>query len=216
MQKPNKLLELDVEDQLDFDPQVDASRIVVSADDGKVTLTGAVPTLHQVTRAGEDAMLVGGAKTLDNQLLVGILGNAIADAEIADAGLNALNANSLVPKGSVTVDVNRGWVTLGGKVRHHYERQAAEHAVRKVGGVRGIDNSIAITNAPIPSDIAVRIKKAFDRAAIINNSRIEVSNVGHTIYLKGNADSWAAREAAEDTAWNAPGVAKVVNDLKVA
>ncbi|MCU1456600.1 MAG: putative periplasmic or secreted lipoprotein [Actinomycetia bacterium] len=216
MNKPNNLLKLDVEDQLAWDPQVDMTRIVVSADAGKITLTGAVPSLYQVTRAGDDAMLVGGVKMLDNQLLVGLLGNAITDAQIAAAGIDALNGDSFVPKGAVAVDVRDGWVTLGGEVRHHYQRLAAEHAVGKVDGVLGIDNGIALTDAPIPSDVADRIKNAFQRAAIINDSQIEVSNVGHTVYLDGNADSWVARQAAEDTAWNAPGVTMVVDRLQVA
>ena len=216
MHKPNEFLKLDVEDQLAWDPQVDTTRIVVSANEGKVTFTGAVPSLYQVTRAGEDAMLVGGVKVLDNQLLVGLLGGAITDVEIAAASAAALNGDSFVPKGSVTVDVRDGWVTLGGEVRHHYQRQAAEHAVRKVDGVLGIDNGIALTDAPIPSDVADRIKNAFQRAAIINDSLIEVSNVGHTVYLDGKADSWAARQAAEDTAWNAPGVNMVIDRLEVA
>jgi osmotically-inducible protein OsmY len=216
MHKPNKLLELDVNDQLAWDSQVDTTRIVVSADDGKVTLTGSVPTLYEVTRAGDDAMLVGGVKALDNQLLVGRLGGAITDVEIAAASVEALNGDSFVPKGSVTVDVRDGWVTLGGEVRHHYQRQAAEHAVRRVDGVLGIDNGIALTDAPIPSDVADRIKNAFQRAAIINDSLIEVSNVGHTVYLDGKADSWVARQAAEDAAWDAPGVNMVIDRLEVA
>jgi osmotically-inducible protein OsmY len=216
MHKPNNLLKLDVEDQLAWDPQVDTTRIVVSADEGKVTLTGTVPSLYQVTRTGEDAMLVGGVKLLDNQLLIGRLGDAITDAQIAAASTEALNGDSFVPKGSVTVDVRDGWVTLGGEVRHHYQRQAAEHAVRKIDGVLGIDNGIALTDAPIPSDVADRIKSAFQRSAIINDSLIEVSNVGHTVYLDGKADSWAARQAAEDTAWNAPGVNLVMDRLEVA
>jgi osmotically-inducible protein OsmY len=216
MHKPNNLLKLDVEDQLAWDQQVDMTRIVVSADDGKVTLTGSVPSLYQVARAGEDVTLVGGVKVLDNQLLVGLLGDAITDAAIAAASAEALNGDKFVPQGSVTVDVNDGWVTLGGEVRHHYQRQAAEHAVRKVDGVLGIDNGIALTDAPIPSDVADRITNAFQRAAIINDSLIEVSNVGHTVYLDGKADSWAARQAAEDTAWNAPGVDLVIDRLEVA
>jgi len=216
MNKPNNLLKFDIEDQLAWDPQVDTTRIVVAADDGKVTLTGSVPSLYQVTRAGEDAMTVGGAKALDNQLLVGRLGDAITDAEVAAASVDSLNGDSFVPKGAVAVDVRDGWVTLGGEVRHHYQRQAAEHAVRKVDGVLGIDDGIAITDAPIPSDVADRINKAFQRAAIINDSLIDVSNVGHTIYLDGKADSWAARQAAEDTAWNAPGVDMVIDRLEVA
>jgi osmotically-inducible protein OsmY len=216
MHKPNKLLELDVIDELAWDPQVDSTRIVVVADDGNVTLTGAVPTLYQVTRAGEDSVLVGGVRMLDNQLLVGRVGEAITDAAIAALSTEALNADSFVPNGSVTVDVRDGWVTLGGEVRHHFQRQAAEHAVRKVDGVLGIDDSIALTDAPIPSDVADRIQGAFARAAIINDSLIQVSNVGHTVYLDGKADSWAARQAAEDTAWNAPGVDAVVDRLVVA
>lgn len=216
MHKPNKLLELDVENQLEWDPRVDPTRIGVSANDGNVTLTGTVPSLYQATRAGEDARLVGGVKMLDNQLLVGALGSAITDAEIAAQSIDALNGDSFVPKGSVTVDVREGWVTLGGEVRHHYERQAAQHAVGKVDGVLGVDNTIALTDAPIPTDIADRITKAFQRSAIINDSLIEVSNVGHTVYLDGKADSWVARQAAEDTAWNAPGVNLVVDRLEVA
>jgi osmotically-inducible protein OsmY len=216
MHKPNNLLKLDVEDQLAWDQQVDMTRIVVSADDGKVTISGTVPSLYQVARAGEDVTLVGGVKLLDNQLLVGRLGDAITDAAIAAASAESLNGDKFVPQGSVTVDVHDGWVTLGGEVRHHYQRQAAEHAVRKVDGVLGIDNGIALTDAPIPSDVADRITNAFERAAIINDSLIEVSNVGHTVYLDGKADSWAARQAAEDTAWNAPGVNMVIDRLEVA
>ena len=55
----------------------------------------------------------------------------------------------------------------------------------------GIDNGIALSDAPIPSDVADRIKNAFQRAAIINDSLIEVSNVGHTVYLDGKAESLA-------------------------
>ena len=216
MHKPNNILKLDIEDELAWDPQVDPTRIVVSADDGKVTLTGAVPSLYQVTRAGEDATLVGGVKVLDNQLLVGLLGDAITDAQIAADSMAALDGDSFVPNGSVTVDVRDGWLTLGGEVRHHFQRQAAEHAVRKVDGVLGIDNGIALTDEPIPSDVADRIKKAFQRAAIINDSLIEVTSVGHTVYLDGKADSWVARQSAEETAWNAPGVDMVVDRLEVA
>jgi osmotically-inducible protein OsmY len=215
MHKPNNLLKLDVEDEFAWDPQLDTTRIVVAADDGKVTLTGSVPTLYQVARASDDATVVGGVKAIDNQLLVGPLGGAITDAEIAVASTAALDADSFVPAGSVTVGVNDGWVTLGGQVRHHYQRQAAEHAVRKVDGVLGIDDGIALTDAPIPSDVADRISGAFERAAIINDSAIQVSNTGHTVYLDGKVDSWTARQAAEDTAWNAPGVNMVVDRLEV-
>jgi osmotically-inducible protein OsmY len=42
-----------------------------------------------------------------------------------------------------------------------------------------------------------------------------VSNDGHTIYLTGVAGSYAAMREALDTAWQAPGVENVVNDLVI-
>src|SRR4051812_26675526 len=112
MHKPNRLLEADVTDQLAWDSLLDATRVVVSASDGKVTLTGSVPTYFEVSRAADDTTRVGGVTSLDNQLLVGLLGDAITDVELAVAAADALDADKFVPKGAVDVDVVDGWVTL--------------------------------------------------------------------------------------------------------
>jgi osmotically-inducible protein OsmY len=215
MHKPNNLLEFDVNDELEWDPQLDATRIVVKADEGRVTLTGSVPTLYQVQRATDDTMVVGGVKAIDNELLVGFVGEAINDGELAAAATSALDGDNLVPKGAVTADVLDGFMTLNGKVRHHFQRQAAEQAVRRVDGVLGITNHITLTSEPIPSDVANRINKAFQRSAIIDDSKITVSNDGPMIYLDGTAATWTARQEAEDTAWSAPGVTQVVDRVAV-
>jgi osmotically-inducible protein OsmY len=215
MHKPNNLLENDVRDELDWDGLLDDSRIVVSAEDGQVTLTGAVPTYYEATLAAEDAWSVGGVSALDNQLLVGLAGEAMADVDVAADCTAALNADKFVPQGSVTPVVTDGWVTLRGEVRRHFQRKAAEFAVRRVDGVLGITNDIQLTSDPIPSDVADRINKAFRRNAIIDDSLIKVSNSDHTIYLDGTTSSWVAMQEAEDVAWSAPGVAEVVDRLVI-
>jgi len=215
MHKPNNLLKLDVVDELSWDPYLDSSRITVSAHDGQVTLSGAVETYYDSVLALEDAWSVGGVTTVANELLVGPVGEALADVDIAAKCDAALDADRFVPDGAVTAEVSFGWVTLGGQVRSHFQRRAAEFAVRRVDGVLGITNKIEITADPIPSDVADRINKAFRRNAIIDDSVIKVSNVDRTIYLDGTAGSWVARQAAEDVAWSAPGVAEVVDRLMV-
>jgi osmotically-inducible protein OsmY len=215
MHKPDNLLKLDVSDELAWDPYLHSSRITVSADDGKVVLSGAVDTYYDSVLASEDAWSVGGVSTLDNELLVGPVGEVLADVDIAAKSDAALDADRFVPEGAVTPDVTDGWVTLSGQVRSHFQRRAAEFAVRRVDGVLGITNNIEITADPIPSDVADRINKALRRNAIIDDSVINVSNVDRTIYLDGTAGSWAARQAAEDVAWAAPGVADVVDRLMV-
>lgn len=215
MHKPNNLLEMDVRDQLDWDPVLDDARIVVKADSGKVILTGAVDTYGDVELASLDAWAVGGVKEVDNELMVGFTGAAIADLDIETACVTALNGNHVVPHGSITVSVRDGWVTLMGEVRNHFQRQAAVHAVGRIPGVLGVNNEITLTDQPIPTDVADRINKAFKRNAIIDDSLINVSNVGHTIYLDGVVGSWTAMDQAVDAAWSAPGVQEVINRLKI-
>jgi osmotically-inducible protein OsmY len=215
MKKPNSLLETDVIDALDWDDLLDDSLIVVNARDGMVTLTGTVPTYYEWTLASEDAWSVGGVTGVGNELVIGLVGVAFVDSDIAAAAVVALDADTHVPADAVTVEVVNGWVTLGGEVRHHFQRQSAVHAVRRLDGVIGITDKITLTSEPIPSDVVERINKALYRNAIIDDSLIEVTNVDHTIYLDGTVGSWAAMTAAEDAAWAAPGVNDVVDRLVI-
>lgn len=215
MHKPNNLLELDVKDELEWDPLVDDSQIIVKANDGEVTLSGAVPTYYESVLAADDAFSIGGATLVDNQLMVGLVGEAIADDDIADDSRAALDKDRLVPHGAISVVVIDGWVTLNGEVRRHFQRQAAVHAVRRLAGVLGVTDNIVLSAEPIPSDVADQINRAFKRNAIIGDSLIDVTNVDHTIYLDGTVGSWYAMDEAVDTAWGAPGVGDVVNRLVI-
>ena len=119
------------------------------------------------------------------------------------------------PKGSVTAEVFDGGVRLRGRVRNPFQREAAEIVVSRVAGVLAIENLIAISPEPIPGDVAHRINKAFKRSAIIDDSKIRVTNDGRTVYLSGTVGSYAAMREALDTASTVPGVDRVVNDLMV-
>jgi osmotically-inducible protein OsmY len=215
MHKPDNLLEADVQDELDWDPLFDGSRVVVKAYEGNVTLTGAVDTYHDTLLAADDAWSVGGVKSVDNELLVGLVGDAISDADIEARCLDALNRDRFVPTGAVSVSAVDGWVTLLGEVRRHFQREAAHHAVSGVEGVLGVTNNITLTRDAMPGDVADRINKAFKRHAIIDDSAIHVSTSGNTVYLDGTVESWYAMDDAVNTAWSAPGVTDVVNRLVV-
>jgi osmotically-inducible protein OsmY len=215
MHKPNNLLESDVEEELDWDPRFDNSRVVVKANDGDVTLNGSVDTFYDTIMATEDAQSVGGVKSVDNELLVGLVGDAIADADLVTDCLDALDRDRLVPKGTVSVIAVEGWVTLGGEVRRHFQRLAARHAVSRVDGVLGVTNNITLTKDAMPGDVVDRINKAFKRDSIIDDSLIQVTTGGNTVYLDGTVGSWNAMEEAEDTAWEAPGVTDVVDRLVI-
>ena len=61
-------------------------------------------------------------------------------AEVA----NALHWDVAIPRHRVTAKVDDGWVTLQGVVEWAYQRSLAEADVRRVPGVTGIKNEIAV------------------------------------------------------------------------
>jgi osmotically-inducible protein OsmY len=189
--------------------------MVVEAQEGRITLSRVVPSCYESVLAGEDAARVGGVTMVENRLLVGIAGGAIADADIAADCVAALDHERLVPHGSVHAEVTDGWVTLSGEVRHHLQRRAAEHAVRGVDGVVGLTDAISLTSGPIPSDVVDRIGAAFRRNGVIDDRSIEVTSSDHTAYLDGTVPDRFAMDEAVGTAWLAPGVRDVVNRLVI-
>jgi osmotically-inducible protein OsmY len=215
MHKPDALVEIDVRGEFGYDPLLDASQIVVNANEGKVTLTGVVPTYYESVLAQEDAWRVGGVSAVDNQLLLGSFGEAILDDEILAHCVTALDSDRLVPPGSVSVAVSAGWVILSGEVRHHLQRKAAEHAVRHVDGLVRLTDRIKLTSDPIPSDVVHRIERAFRRNGIIEDAPIEVTSAGHIVYLDGTVPDRFAMDEAVGTAYLAPGVRDVVSRLVI-
>ncbi len=99
MHKPNNRLEGDVKSELGWDPILDSTKIIVKADDGRVTLSGAVTSYYDSLLASEDALSVSGVKVVDNELMVGLVGESIADVDVATARVAAFDGDRLVPKG---------------------------------------------------------------------------------------------------------------------
>jgi osmotically-inducible protein OsmY len=61
----------------------------------------------------------------------------------------------------------------------------------------------------------IQIESAFQRIAHVYADRISVDAHGSDITLRGDVRSWAERDQAQQTAWSAPGVTNVINELTV-
>jgi osmotically-inducible protein OsmY len=66
------------------------------------------------------------------------------DDDIATAAIDRLTRNVSVPKDSVIVKVENGWVTLTGQVDWWYQREAVEQDIRPLLGVVGVSNQTTI------------------------------------------------------------------------
>jgi osmotically-inducible protein OsmY len=206
-----------VMEELAWEPSVDAAEIGVSAESGIVTLSGIVKSLPQKWAAEKAAQRVSGVKAVTDEIAVKLPGDSeLSDTEIARSAVNALNWNASVPRGRVSLIVSHGWLTLEGTVQFHYERVAAEYAVRGLKGAKGVTNLISVKPPQTsPTDIKHRIEQAFERAADLDAQTISVEAKDGKVILRGIVDSWAERERAELAAWAAPGVSKVENEILV-
>src|SRR6185437_2197695 len=88
-----------------------------------------------------------------------------ADDEIAERALSILGWNVQVPKDSVKVKVEKGWVTLTGDVDWQFQRVTAESAVRELSGIVGVSNLIEVRPKVAPRDVKQKILDALKRNA---------------------------------------------------
>jgi osmotically-inducible protein OsmY len=212
----DKELRLTVEEALEWEPSLDSHYIGVSVNNGVVTLTGFVSSYPEKREAEHVAARVRGVRAVAGALEVRLPGqHARTDVEIASEAASALAWNTLVPEDRVRVWVEKGRVTLEGTVDWHYQRLAADRAVRYITGVTDVNNHIELRPAVTRGAVSSQIEAALKRSAELDARRIVVETMGDHVTLWGNVESWGERVAAENAAWSCPGVAHVENNLAV-
>ncbi|HEV3216819.1 MAG TPA: BON domain-containing protein [Vicinamibacterales bacterium] len=209
-------IQQDVLAELKWEPRVLPNEIGVSVKDGVVTLMGSVDSYIKRWAAEDAAHRVRGVKAVANDIEVRLSqGDERTDTDIASAAAKALEWDALIPPEKVEVTVSKGWVTLKGSVEWQYQRDEAERVVRRLTGVKGVTNLIAITATPAPAEIKKKIEDALTRTAQNDAQKITVEVQGSKVILRGTVRSWVEREEAARQAWAAPGVASVDNRITI-
>jgi len=203
-------------DELQWEPIVNAAHVGVAVCDGFVTLTGHAASYAERLAAEKTVKRLYGVKAVANEIDVRPTGaGKTKDEDLAAGVVTALHWNPLVPDGRVTVSVREGSVTLEGTLDRHFQRIAAEKAVRRLAGVVGVTNDIQLNPQVKAEQVNERIEEAFRRKAELDARGICVRASDGKVVLTGCVRSALERLQAGSAAWSAPGVNEVKNELIV-
>ncbi len=204
-------------EEMRWDTRVQQTEIGVAVKNGIVTLTGTVDSFAKKLAARDAAHRVGGVLDVADDIQVQIPGTlARTDSDIARAVRHALEWDAFVPDTKIRSTVANGWVTLEGAVDSLFDREDAERAVRRLQGVRGLINNIAVSATKVdPTLIRKSIENTLERRAEREADRIDVEVGNGKVTLRGRVHSWPEKEAVLRTVEHARNVQSVVDHLRI-
>jgi osmotically-inducible protein OsmY len=215
MKKTDLQLKQDIEEELLWDPMVNAAQIGVTVNNGAVSLLGTVDTYAEKWAAEDATKRVSGVRAVAQDLTVKVLGeHQRSDSDIAGAVQSALEWDVRVPN-AVTAKVRNGEVTLEGMVPWNFQRDAAERAVRHLAGVVAVHDCLVLKPHASAAQVKEKVEAALQRQATKDAKSIHIDTSGGKVTLTGHASSWQSIEDAANAAWAAPGVTEVIDQVKM-
>ena len=216
--RSDALIKHEVLCELSWDTHVDRTELSVEVDNGIVTLTGSVHHYGQKLAAQDAAHRVEGVRDVVNDVHVTLPDRlARTDHDIALMIRRLLKWDVRISDDRLTCTVSDGWVTLEGSVDVWRQREDAEHAVRHLACVRGVNNLIAVhPQAASPTEIEQAIHEALTRRAQLEAERIQVRLDEGTVTLSGHVGTWKEKLAIIEAVSHAPGIETIKDDMQVA
>lgn len=205
-------------EKLNFEQGLRSQNVMISVENGIVTLSGRVRTYCEKYLAEQATKNVRGVKAVVEELVVDVDAPLQrSDKEIAAAVVQALEADvSLLPPEKIKVVVENGKVELTGEVDEYYKKQQAFKCVKNLYGVSNIFNYIVVNSSSKiidPKNVTHQIVREFQRNAVLDAKNIEVAIDGSKVILRGIVRSWAEEKEARKAAWSVPGVTEVKDEL---
>ncbi len=213
----NAELQKNVQDAITWEPLLKAAEIGVTAKDGVITLTGTVDSYAKKAEAEDAAKSVEGVTAVIEKIELKFDSerNKKDDSDIANEAVRAFSWNWKIPREKVKIRVENGMVTLEGEVSWHYQKEAAQDAVKNLLGVKGVWNNITIKSETQDRIEKKGIESALERNWAIDDKDINVGVSGHNVTLSGTVGSVYQKDEAAEIAWAAPGIYEVNNELVV-
>jgi osmotically-inducible protein OsmY len=205
--------------QLNWDCRLDATGIEVSAENGMVTLTGAVRNDLARHMAEMDCFTVPGVFSVENNLLVDSPepASASGDREVREAIEMLLSCNPDVDASDIRVFVSDGAVTLEGSVDSFWKKTKAEELASTTAGVVRMTNHLAVVPSRSIADqvIADDLLSALERDQKVEVASILVKVENGVVTLSGKVPDPFVYRIVYEKAKNTAGVLEIENRLSV-
>ncbi|MBX6331257.1 MAG: BON domain-containing protein [Gemmatimonadaceae bacterium] len=141
------------------------------------------------------------------------------DLQLQQDVLDELRWEPRVREDNIAIAVRNGVVTLSGRVESYAQKVAAERAVRRVAGVRGIADDLEValpgTSERTDTEIARAAVAALEWDAEVPHERITVKVDEGYVTLEGTVDWFFQKWAAERAVRNLTGVKGVINHIEL-
>jgi osmotically-inducible protein OsmY len=186
-----------VQDELEADPGVQATRVNIVVNRGVVTLTGEVDNLLARERAAAVAETVKGVRAVVNTMKV-VPPFLLRDWEIKEIVEDALLEDPATDSYEVRVTVSGNVVTLTGTVDSWQEKHLAEKVSKGVKGVTEVNNQLAVRYDETRPDIEIKadVEQILKWDALVDHEMIRVEVKEASVKLSGTVGSAAEKSRA--------------------
>ncbi len=135
----------DVTVALQWEPSVNTGQVNILVNSGRVTLAGHVSSYSEKWDAERVTQRIAGVKAVTSEIDVQLPAASVrSDTDIALSVNKVLQWMHYLPKDSIKVQVDNGWVMLFGEVEWEFQKQAIRGAVRFLVGIKGVTDHLSI------------------------------------------------------------------------
>lgn len=210
-------IQADVLDEIRWDPRITATNVGVEVSEGVVTLSGHVESYFEKLHAEKAAKRVYGVHAISQEIRVLLPGSSVrSDTEIARQIQSIILWSSIDPDEHIYIKVERGFITLSGKVDAYHQKELAQNFATNMLGVIGVTNLIKIEPKLSIPIIKKDIKDSFKRQAVDQAEKLDITIDKNIVTIAGKVKSWSERNSAINTVWSIPTVENVIDRIQVA
>jgi len=217
---PEEIIKRDIVEQLVWDNSVNANDIHVEVQGNTVQLKGTVPNYTAKLAAERNAYKVQGVLNVESYISVAFPPHSTLpdDDEITENIKNMLAWNNKIKNaGNISVETNKGVVTLSGRVTGNWENYEAAEIANATRGVVDVVNKISIRPVKTLHDLDIEkdIRKAYKRSILIDENKIEINVKESIVYLTGTVANHVIKNEAYKTALHTSGVIDVIDNVTI-